>query len=296
MKGSADTALLMRMILALRLGDKANSTKPAYLRSQIIETFLDLGHAYLDGSHIKPATTVLARLPIAGIPVGVICGARSPEILGRVRASSGRRCKILFDSTSQLEPTRILLTAEGSKDLADTATEAGIGYSNIPPSWTIAKDGGGLPEELARLKWEEDDTIAGWSAWQFSTRRLRFQAGLSGSVPGGRIALRKFISRTYDRRYWLVSDGKHAEVDPNWGRYMALKSDGVNAASYEAKSMRFAFPATVPLPRLYSKALALCSGKSGVTSPPTGDRPPTKTFSKVPEIIANSILLKLGQV
>ncbi|MFX0108245.1 MAG: hypothetical protein ACFE7R_08180, partial [Candidatus Hodarchaeota archaeon] len=62
------------------------------------------------------------------------------------------------------------------------------------------------------------------------------------------------------RVHWLWKGTLAAEVNRDWGRYIALANHVVNILIYDKLRNHLSVPEYVPLPRFFARALTLCSG------------------------------------
>ena len=224
-----------------------------------------LGHIEIDfgaNARIYIAPPTLAVLPRSGLPVAVLSGARTPNTINLL---SGRleRCgaKLRLEIQDQCDeskrfPARVTVTGESGEALACFAQEADLALEQIPPAWTILNFSGSLTEYLSGCEWLRTDKL-NWEEQQFDVERLRFSAALCASE----LQLIRYThpSRQYPIHY-LWRGVEAARVDPDWGRFAALKEARRDVLHYDRPTSAFLVPLTVPLPKLLARALCLCSG------------------------------------
>lgn len=227
-----------------------------------------LGHCDFDfeDSKVRAAKPVLARLPLPGLPqAAVLAGARSPTTLerleeareaidGHVDAAYGGHAANTF-----LLPQRASVEAGSTDLIGSLAEQLGIRFEEKPPALNIASYAGTLDEYVSSLPKSKSGELETWpSPFNFDTETLRFEEA------DGETAEIKLVRRTDPvttlSRFFLVEDGRRREVDRDWGRYVMLSSEKVRVLSYDRRRFVMAVPIGASLPRLFGRALALCSG------------------------------------
>lgn len=270
-----------------------------------------LGHCDFtsrDGSwQLRSGPAVAARLPAAGLPKAVVCGARSPETLPALLRHAGRfRRSVRVVSSPQhavryYAPMRIEIEANDFSDMVQFCQDVGIRIAREPPSWSLALRAGDLRGYLSRLTWSDDPEI-GWLRQDFDPRSGKF--GVPRNTP-------QRLSRYQDPirglwRYRLLRGTSSAAVDTAWGRWAVLHWASRRVINHDAATGLLSVPAGIPLPRLIARALVLCSGRSPGLAPAGSLEPPpevasgdqaswVETYSAVPADIFEVIASKLGQ-
>jgi hypothetical protein len=294
---------------AAHLGEFDLDSLP-YRRLETMRAIEALGHCdfFFGGKGNKVCVTppVLARLPFAGLPQAVLAGARSPQTVDQL----AEFCSV-FDGhvrlsiqhsvpDSVLIPSRIIVEAESARQLEDISEACAIRFSAEPPAWSISQFVGLLDDYLSSLDWSAGEEI-NWRRKDFDVSLLQFR---TASAEYGRVRLSSYDDRVRNQRIHLLwRDGSFARVDRDWGRYAALRCAGVNVLTYDAPQLRLAVPVGAPLPRLFARALALCSGLparfvSRKKMSPEHTVPDSwgfTCFESVPPQIAGIVANKLGQ-
>jgi hypothetical protein len=275
-------------------------------RYETARGFDALGHVELDlGSSLRiyAAPPALALLPISGIPEAVFAGARSPRSMDEWRERAhlyGSRLELdvqLQKDGSGKFPSRVSVKAETRDDLQSFANDIRVDFQGIPASWRILNFAGSLSEFLADSEWQRFEK-QNWEERQFNPVELRFSTALAA----GQTTLIKYIhpSRQYPI-YFLRRGAEAARTDPDWGRFAILSGANRNVIHYERCCGSLLLPASIPLPRLFGRALCLCSGlvprlipgsliaDSEVTSPLM------RLYANIPREFAQVVAEKLNQ-
>ena len=235
------------------------------------------------------APAALCRLPLAGLPRAVLCGARSPSLIVALKRLAGRFGVLVAarpqSSLRSIVPSLVTAAAASDEALGIVAAGAGVQYLVRPPSWDLAGGLGSVDEYLSRLAWESVPEL-NWACQHFESRSWRF---VDGEPPSG---LRLTRYRDPIRNLWsyrLWQDGNSAQVDPTWARYAVAKATGHIPLSYQERDGTVAAPVGLPLPALAARALTLCSGVA-----PQRQSSDVK-FVQVPPDVFEVVARKLGQ-
>lgn len=227
-----------------------------------------LGHCEIDTRdgrlQVLVAPPFLARLPRAGFPVAVLCGARAPQTVAEVtEAASKLSAKVDVRRVlgPSLWPAAVLVQAEKTEILGAIAERLGIGFGECPSSWSLLSSSITIHKILENLEWKSVPPLD-WKREAFDPGRPAFRKGDSPDQGLCLVRYRNPVSRDYLFR--LEKSGQTARIHPDWGRYAILCSAGVQPAAYDSASGRAYFPSAAPLPRLLARALVLCSGKPPV--------------------------------
>jgi hypothetical protein len=287
---------------------EAQKASPSHLRRQLVHAMSDLAHcdyAFDDASgSVMVAPPVLARLPQAGLPRAVLCGARCPGTVSsaiRVCRELGHavKCTIQHQPACRiLVPDRIVLHAETSGLLQQVAERLGAVYAEEPPAWSLLYCTPAIGEYIGSLTWREEREI-NWRRREFDVQTLTF--GHEGVARAGLVLHEYTDAARRSRIHYLRSDAQAARCDRDWGRWVILDSQKVEPIVYDCHRKVLAVPLTVRLPRLLARVLSLCSGYApfvlrcpGV--PPTGSRSDDwLAYPCVPQMIAERIAEKLDQ-
>jgi hypothetical protein len=137
-----------------------------------------------------------------------------------------------------------------------------------------------------------------WPRSEFNCDRIAFQFGRATTE---NVLIRYTNSKRGNTLHLFRKNGQYAEVDCDWGRYAALREAGLNVLSYDERTQLLAVPSGAPLPRLFARSLALCSGSvplfaakddAGWPSPETYG---FDLFRSIPPSIGHLVAEKLGQ-
>lgn len=279
------------------------------LRRHVVRTLDLLGHCEFsfecDERRVYISPPVLALLPNVGQPKAILCGARSPRTLSTLEeagASGSFSRKVSFRRQSLggntvCAPDRLSVIASDSKTLMTLADKLGYRFSETPPAWPIVYFAGSLESFLSSCVWSNELSL-NWRRWDFDLGRLVFSSQHVDSP---------LLSRYEDpvrftQRYYLQYGNHSAQVDLDWGRYAALHLAQVNVLAYDEVQELFVVPCGASLPRLFARALGLCSGYAPLVVnytlpaiPGTEGQPSCYVFKEVPPVIAFTLAKKLGQ-
>lgn len=250
------------------------------------------------------APSVLAQLPAAGLPTAVLCGSRSPDSLRALRDAAGRagssvQVKAASQvSTNRFAPARLEIQATSEGAMRQMAEDIGLVYEPVPPAWSLVSVSGSVDRFMESLEWSKRPDLD-WAWTDFDPDKGRF-AGASTS--SSELILRRYQDPVRGGwLFWLWRDGRCAEIeDPSWGRYAVLAGLRITVLLYDAASGELSVPAGVPLPRLLSRAMALCSGYApALVAKPArvagGSPGRYLTYSGVPPDVLRLCAAKLGQ-
>lgn len=234
--------------------DLLDGERPVWILSDLAA----LGHIdLLPDGRWRTAPPVLAAISDdGGLPVSaVLCGARTPKILHRLREASGRAAGIITEVIQPKRPAVITLTTQSPADLAAIAADAGILFQR-DAAFTI----------LACLP-----TIQNWprspcpmvvgrvqDVKRFSRSRLTW---VPSSLEAATAARRGFfrIHRDWDWINLLKQDvGSQVEIDASAGRIAA--AERAKAMSWDPALRKLRLPFALYPPTLIARALVLCSG------------------------------------
>lgn len=280
-----------------------------YLKYQTLR-FLDaLGHCEFDFGkrYVYTCPPVLVLVPSFGLPKAVLTGARNPDIIKHIKTfASGNKDSVRFDSIPQkvrysLLPPVIYL--EGiSKDLLEgAAVKAGISFKlDEPAAWRLINFSSDIDTIKQNISFETR-TELNWPKRTFSITKLAFDKFYSKQDS---LRLVEYTNpRDQQRLHWIWDGNMAGEIDRDWGRFLVLSSQNINVILYDKKRFLFAVPATVPLPRLISRALTLCTGLAPTDAilrgHPVKEIPVDCSFNIYQAVIpsiAEIVAEKLGQI
>jgi hypothetical protein len=238
----------------------------AYVRRRSLRVLSELGHVdllpYGAPTAICVAPSVLARLPQRGVPVAVLCGSRGAETMDALRNACspfGRDARVTcFEQpcTGAYTPAAIFVEALDEDVLERVARRVGTHVAAYPPSWRILTYSASLPDYEAQLRWSSDPDPA-WPRKDFNEEILAFT--FQRVERPNRLS--SFQDPLTHRQIHRIRRGNlTANVDRGWGRWLYLRDLGVRNLRFDDLMHTLAIPATVPLPGLLGRAIALFSG------------------------------------
>ena len=241
---------------------------PKHVRNRLLRSLISLGHCDFgdDAGELKLfcAPSVAVRLPLAGLPKIVLCGARSPESYGMINDLVRRtECSISIDN--QIDhlgrlPDRISIQATTTKSLQSLCDLFGIKSMLIPFAWAVMSNTARLRDVLQALTWSNFRT-PDWPRLLFDLNKLRFVE--NADIQDGLPSLERFIHpKKNTLKYFISAKHGRAECHVDWARYAVLAEAKRNILYFDSRAGYLAVPASVPLPYLISRAATLCSGFS----------------------------------
>ena len=285
-------------------GERLGLEQTRRVRRQVAENLDSLGHCDFDFSdnplvYVAPPT--LARLPYT-TSEAVLCGARTPGTVTRLSQVVGEiepHCQLVVEEGRHrlaLAPARILVRCPSPGHLEMVAAALGIAFSPVPPAWLFANLAPSVDDLAENRNWRAAEE-PNWPLRDFDaeTCTFRIRAGDRGREP----RLTSYRNPRTNRHLTMIwADGRCADIDREWGRYWLLSKKGKFVLRYDERHLILSVPVGAPLPRLYARALALCSGapRDGVEDPEEHARDLRVHYRGVPPQIAHTIRDKLGQV
>jgi hypothetical protein len=253
------------------------------------------------GMSLAAAPASLARLPIAGLPRAVLCGGRSPEAersLAEAAASAGCRFSAIAPGPAGTEsPRTLFIEADSPAVLAKVASTIGATCAETPPAWAIANLSGSVQEYRQTLAWRSEPEPPLQSR-ELDPATLRF----ADSLPARHgLRLIQYFPRRLPSYHELRDGQSFARTDRDWAIYAVLSEHGRNVIIHDLHARTVAVPASAPLPRLFARTLALCSGLAPAWLPAaqsgwhTAEPRGYWVYAHVPSTIASLVLEKLGQ-
>lgn len=275
-------------------------------RNRAVEGLESLGHCDFyfgrDTWRVYAGPPLLARLPQAGLPAAVLAGARLPGTRQRLEEAVkkySRQVRMRIEPQPHgwvLMPDRIVVEADSLEILDEFARSLKIAFPHEPPAWSLLHFAASLEDVSSGLAWTAASEL-NWVRKDFDVQRLIFRPATDD---GGGVRLSRYTSpvdTTFD--HYLYRDGQQAEVDVNWGRFLALKAYERWVLWYDERRFILAVPATVPLPRLLARCMVLSSGYLPVQRPSLSSRGLAGInmlyYRWIPPQIASLAARKLGQ-
>ncbi len=292
----------------LATGGAVATDDDAYVRSNTARLLDSLGHcdSLFDpggGGSVLVAPSVLARLPVAGLPRAVLCGSRSPETLEafqRAKERAGGSVQVRDGSQGSLNafaPTRIEVQAVSDAAMGKLSADVGVIYVSEPPAWSLAQFSGSLESFLGLLRWRTRPDLT-WARADFDPAGLRF----AGERDSEALILSRYQDPVSGRwSFWLRRGDECAEIDdPSWGRYAVLAEHRRRVLQFDAATGELAVPASSPLPRLIARAATLASGYAPRTvvsvDGESGLRRRLLVYGRVPVDVWERLAMRVGQL
>jgi hypothetical protein len=270
------------------------------IRLRTLRLLSELGHAEMlpyEFRHVVAATpTVLARLPQPGLPRAVLAGSRGIKALELLREActpfkAGARVLTQMQPyCGGYPPTTVAVEATDEITLQEVAERAGIRFAKHPPAWRLLTTAASVSDYDDSLTWTRIPD-PGWPRKDFDISTLTFRSECD--QPPIRLSMFSNVV-THRQIHRLWRDGKVADVDRDWGRWLYLRDCGRQVATFDSDAQTVAVPATVPLPRLLARALALFIGMAPFRqSDPRNPSLKVDTYSGLPEEAAGLLAGKL---
>lgn len=273
-----------------------------YVRLKSLRLLSELAHSeippYGTSTAVSAAPSVLARLPVSGLPTATLCGSRGSGTVAALRAAcselgDGARVVTLSQPFSGgYAPTAVRVEATDEPLLERVATTAGIRFAAYPPAWAILRYSASLADYDAQLVWTSDPDPA-WPRKDFDAATLTF--GFEHIESAARLSsFQDPLTRRQIHRLWR--NGLATTVDRSWGRWLYLRDIEAQVLRFDRRRQTATVPATVPLPGLLGRSLALFSGLSPHQgSQSRGAEPSADYYGAVPLEAAEVLAAKLQQ-
>jgi hypothetical protein len=248
-----------------------------------------LGHtefAFYGDMRWSVCPPVLAWLPGKDRPTAVLCGARDPSVLERIRAAADE-----LDLGAEYRrqpgsegPEAVFVSAPTHEAAGEFAALTGMN-SEVNAAGRIARC---LPSLHSYLQLSaEVPGPSGYSMQFFDTDRLQWVEASSSSGEG-------LYSYAYFRpEYRLKVDGTCLRVTREAGIYELLRRRKRRVLEYDADSRQLVVPVRAALPDLPARAAVLSSGMLPSFSYQDGQ--PVHIYHEVPVSIAQAIFTSTGQ-
>jgi hypothetical protein len=218
-----------------------------------------LGHAeffrndFPNGWRIVPPTLASVDTKIGA--VGVLCGARTDQLMARIKSAAG---DLRIEKCPQPEcPDRILVIAEEQSELRQLAAAAGVYFQSHTPCMLLAA----VPpvdewqfRMADEMPFGEDREVS-----QFSPETLGWTAAEPHEARRALFGLYRFQVR-FQPQYYLRLSGRTFRLPVQVGKYIVLKKAGRRVLSYNDANQTLSMPVSCRPPLLVDRALTLCSG------------------------------------
>lgn len=249
-------------------------------------TLSKLGHAEFGnaagGAGWRIAPPVLAAGDIYGSARAVLCGARSPELLGAL-ADCGERERFK-PSPQSSSPDLVELEAESPSALVGIAHDIGI-----PVQWNASLAVLTVCVDVKSIVLEEC-TIpvgAGWIVSRFSKSGLAWVESTLAEAQSMRTGLFRFRGE-YGTTYLLKEGGRASSCDPAIGKFRILMRRH-RPLVYDAAAQELAIVASCRPPDIIERALVVASGRL------PGFRDGTLVYTHVTQPVAGRVAALLVQ-
>ena len=204
----------------------------------------------------RVAPPMLAARQVNSRFVGLLCGARTTELLNRIYG---------FTDGCQIERTELLAAPDRVRVLADSselverlAGIAGLHVQYDAPLAILMH----IPQIKSPRRESADEFPVGadWTIHEFDARKLRLREIKRADVQNARRGLFRFRDRFQTRLYFARRDSGTHKVARGVGIYQALRAIRRGVLVYSREPRELQLPAICRPPRLLERALALCSG------------------------------------
>lgn len=244
-----------------------------------------LGHAeFFAGageSEWRVAPPTLAVTQSDGAWIGILAGARSLELLERLREAAAS--SVLETISFAHSPDQILIKASEEMTLKMVAMQSSVFFQQNAPIAIL----GCLPtvDDPVLRRPRELPFGSDWKVERFSATRLAWVPATREQALGAIFGLFRFSFR-HQRDTFLCSNHSFFHVPGQVGKFLLLKRRRSQVFRYDPATGNLTVPTICRPPFLIERALILCSGKI-----PAGEtRPGAKTllhYYQVPKITAD---------
>ena len=218
-----------------------------------------LGHAeffrkdFPSGWRVVPP--ILATCSHDSYFVGILCGARTDEIMNRISACCA---DLNLEMTSQPEcPDRVQVMACTQSQLQQLADRASLFFQPDAPRMLLAA----VPpiDNYQLRKSSELPFGSEWDVSRFSTTTLGWTATTARTARQSTFGLFRF-STPYQPQYYVKLKASAFRLPVQVGKYIVLRRARRAVLSYRADSKTLLMPVSCRPPLLIDRALTLCSG------------------------------------
>ncbi len=240
------------------------------LQHRLLYYLVALGHCEFDyeAGKVYVCKPTLAVLPGTGSLRTILCGARDDEIINKLhkfQKAHGKEVEINFVSQKRdgIELPNVIKIKTIYRDtLLELKESIGADFqAEIPTSWLLINSSADMKEYESTLK-KEPLVDLNWPVTFFNTKKLCFQRLKPKDTY---ILLKEYINPiTRRRKYYIDIGNESISVDLDWGRYYLFSKLRKRVLLYDEKKQALGVPCYVPLPKILSRAMTLCSGISPV--------------------------------
>lgn len=239
-------------------GGSGNGSSTSY--QQMRFALEELGHVEFGdrdgegGWHVAPPVLAVSRQPEALI--GIVCGARSLQLMARFRTACGPRCEI---SESDSYPSVLRISADDLGLLSQVSEATGLGFQPDTPvrilscAARVERLAGSMP---AQLPFGKD-----FEVWRFVVARFgcRWVESSDAEAAQGADGLYRFV-RFQIPEHYLKLGGRVLRVDGQTAKFFILAQRRRQVLKYDRSSRTLSVPGICRPPLLIDRALALCMG------------------------------------
>lgn len=218
-----------------------------------------LGHAeFFSGAgemdwRVTPPCLAISQQPQGSL--GVVTGARSRNLFGRLSSAAG---KILEVAKTDACPDFLRIHAKNPGDLELIGRETGLAVQRDAPAMILMN----LPpvDEPAVRRPDELPIGSDWRIEQFSVPDLGWRPAVRADAEEARWGVFRFSWR-YRWHVFLCTNGSVFAVPGQVGKYLALRhTRRKKILRYDPGVLRLTVPLSCRPPFLVERALILCSG------------------------------------
>jgi hypothetical protein len=205
------------------------------------------------GWRITPPSLALHRQ--ADKWLGVVCGARSPNILAQLE----RQLPANIETYSLAGyPDQILLTSSSHAAILEAAGALGLLIQLDAPAALLLS----LPSIVHPIYLRQIQLPFGknWKIERFSVSALKWKPSTFEEISRSQGDL-FHLSLAYRHHYLFYKRGNAFEVPPRIGKYLSIARKRYQVIRYDKSAQMLVIPASLRPPLLIERALVLCSGR-----------------------------------
>jgi hypothetical protein len=220
--------------------------------------FQRLGHAEFADHNWRMSPAVLAVSQTSDAWTGILCGARLPALIERIRGA-GPKCNVV-EVPQATAPDLIRVSANDVDQLEELGKQAGLKFQMDATRALLAF----LPpiDDVRCQKPCDMPAGDGWDVKRFSVSSFAWKDSSRAEASVASFGLFRFEYQN-QKDYLLCRRGHASKVNVQVGKFLALKScrrrRGILRYDVGAKSL--AMPLMCHPPPVLFRALALCSGE-----------------------------------
>jgi hypothetical protein len=229
---------------------------PLPLHQELRFSLERLGHVEFsshDNYRWRVVPPAVALLPAKREAVGVLCGARSPQTVDRLRTLPDTAVEV---TETEGMPDRVLLRSSSEEVLVGMVRGLGLLVQDSAALTLLAA----VPSVRDRGGWvvSEMPTTPGWTVHRFSRSQLKWIETQSGGSASPVSGLFRFAMK-HQRFYYVVSKRQCFRVPVQVGKYAVLPGRR-GVLRYDRRTQSLSVRPVCRPPLLIERALILCSG------------------------------------